>query len=179
MTDIPETLRSCLASRASENFYAMIDSLRSLSIDGMDTLIKAVVESDFALANSVKHHAYTSGTLEHTLGVFSKMRETNLQHGNMFCDAEIAIVGYLHDICMASHPEWDSFPDLHGVKSGDIIRKYLPDVVDTFSEALFAIEHHGSKFHDETMVKEHPLLSLLLRCDKEDAEECKVGQIIL
>lgn len=179
MTDIPEVLRMQVCIRAINNIGDMIEGLTRLGLPGMDALIIAIQESDFVLANSVKHHAYTSGTLEHTIGVYSKMMDSNLQNGSCFSNEEIAIVGYLHDICMANHPDWNEFADLHGVKSGDIIRKYLPTVAKDYPESMFAIEHHGSKFHDDKMVMEHPLLDLLLQCDRKDADECPVGQIIL
>lgn len=178
MTDVPESLRPKTVARALENLDTLFSGLRSLNLNGMEDLIKAIGESDFALANSVKHHAYTSGTLEHTIGVYEKMTKENTMRGSIFSSSELILVSLLHDICMASHPDWDIFPDLHGVKSGDIIRRYIPEVGDLYSEAMFAIEHHGSKFHNEKMVLEHPILALLLRCDSLDADECPIGQLV-
>ena len=146
-----------------DRFYAL---LRSTNEPGIEDLISSIHNnSNFFWTHSHSHHHYSSGLVEHSLGVYDQMVRHSA--GLNVTDHDLILTGLLHDICMAHNykHEWPHEPGEHGGNSGKIVEKFLPNLSQ---EAKLAIEKHRHSPHGED-VELHPLWALVRKSDMADA----------
>lgn len=175
MSDYSHELRQEIISRAVANTDEYFGLLNELKINGMKDLVAAIRKSSFTTAKSGHHHIYPSGTLEHSLGVYHKMiNDTTVD----FSYEEKTLVALLHDVCMGHNPDWDNLPGTHGLKSRNIVEKYIPNARKDYGEVLIAIEYHRKRV-DKAFKDAHPLLEFIKKYDHEDAAECNGGALAL
>lgn len=168
MTDIPSHLRERAAERAIINQDRYYSLLRSTGLEGVEDLIAAIHKSNFSTAHSCSHHHYSSGTMEHCLGVYDLMKKSATP--GQFSDTELVLVGLLHDVCMGYSSEWRGYGG-HGDRSLSIAKKYLPAIQEPkYREVQIAISSHR---HDPS--GNHPLWALVREADKKDASTCNTG----
>ena len=174
MCRVRSEIREQLAERAASNIKKYYSLLRSTSEEGIEDLIAAIEESTFKTAGSSRHHHYTSGTLEHCLGVYKKMSQKAIwlrKLGVTVKESDVILVGLLHDICNGRHPDWTA-PG-HGRRSKAIVKKYLPNVSNN---VLKAIEQH---MHSSSALSSNPLCGLIIMSDMPDSATCDKGYVKL
>ena len=167
-------IREQLAERAASNIQKYYSLLRSTEEPGIEELITAIDESTFKTASSARHHNYISGTLEHCLGVYNRMKRNAMwlrKLGVKVNESEVILVGLLHDICNGRHPDWTASG--HGERSKAIVKKYLPGVS---TNVLEAIEKH---MHSSSIFSSNPLCGLILGADMPDSGTCDKGYVKL
>ncbi len=158
-----------VSARADANLARYYGLLRSTAMEGMEGLISAIHRSTFSICRSTSHHHYTTGTMEHCLGVYDEMMKNNKD--GRFCERDIILVALLHDVGKGRSREF-SFEkgDHHPTRSKKIVRKYLKNVP---SEVLHAIRYHQHHSPD------HPLQNLVCDADHKDASKCnRAGKFI-
>lgn len=157
-----------VAQRAEANLKEFYRLLRQVGLEGTEELISAIHASTFSTAHSHSHHHYTTGTLEHSLGVLRELR--TLAQGTGLDDRNIVLAALLHDISMGYSKEWSRFHG-HGFRSMKIVQKYLKGV-DV--EVLLAIRMHKHRRSDDGCLRceDHLLWKLLREADHKDASTC-------
>lgn len=160
--DVPSDLIEKVSAMADANLARYYGLLRSTDMEGMENLISAIHRSTFSICRSSSHHHYTTGTMEHCLGVYDEMMKNNKD--GRFCERDIILVALLHDVGKGRSREF-SFEkgDHHPTRSMKIVRRYLKNVP---SEVLYAIRYHQHHSHD------HPLQDLVCKADHKDASKC-------
>ena len=170
MSKIREEVREQLAERAVDNLTRYYSLLRSTGEPGMEDLIAAIHSSTFSTSNSVHHHHYPSGTMEHCLGVYKLMSEEAAllrEQGNEIKESDVILVALLHDVCMGKCNEWSKYPR-HGLRSRSIVERYLPGLSP---DVLEAIEKHMHKPDNQNL-----LWSLVNNNDRKDGYTCNRGE---
>ena len=142
-----------------------INLLKGINRDGINELIEFLEKTDFytAPASTKFHCAYEGGLLEHSLNVYSALKE--LTKGE-WAEDTIRIVGLLHDICKVNqykvemrnkkneHGEWvkepyyatdDIMPLGHGEKSVMLLQ-YKGLKLNLIE--IMMIRNHMSAFRD-------------------------------
>ena len=143
-----------------DRYYAL---LRSTGERGIEDLILSIRKSNFSTAHSHSHHHYTTGLIEHSLGVYDQM--SSRAKGMGLKESDIILAALLHDICMAHNPEWPRVPHKHGYVSMLITQKYLPDVSMAVKEAIWKHRHTPSYEN----AARNPLWALVRKSDIADA----------
>ena len=158
-----------VSARADENLVRYYRLLRSTGIEGMEDLIEAIHRSTFSTCHSHSHHHYTTGTMEHSLGVYDEMMLHNA-YGD-FSERDIILAALLHDVGKGRSKEF-SFEsgDHHPTRSAKIVRRYLKNVP---AEVLSAIRHHQHHSPDNA------LQNLLCDADHRDASLCNDAERFL
>ena len=151
-----------VSARADANLARYYSLLRSTHMEGIENLISAIHRSTFSICRSHSHHHYTTGTMEHCLGVYDEMMKNN--KNGQFSERDIILVALLHDVGKGKSREF-SFEkdDHHPTRSMKIVRRYLKNVP---SEVLNAIRYH------QHYSPNHPLQNLVHDSDKKDASKC-------
>lgn len=145
-----------------DRYYSL---LRSTKVQGIDELITAIHNSSFFTGHSHSHHHYTTGLVEHSLGVYDQMVHMAKEEGYSLDPNDIILVGLLHDVCMGRNDDWKNLPGRHGEKSANIVQKYLPNISDDVYEAICCHRHDPT-----AESKRRNLLWYLVReSDKADA----------
>ena len=145
-----------------DRYYAL---LRSTNEPGIEELITAIHKSSFFTGHSHSHHHYSTGLVEHSLGVYDKMVCMAEKEGYSLNPNDIILVGLLHDVCMGRNEDWRNLPGKHGEKSANIVKKYLLNISDDVYEAIRCHRHDPS----EESKKRNPLWYLVRESDKADA----------
>lgn len=87
----------------------------------------AIHRSTFSICRSSSHHHYTTGTMEHCLGVYDEMMKNNKD--GRFCERDIILVSLLHDVGKGRSREFSFEKGVHHpTRSMKIVRRYLKNV---------------------------------------------------
>lgn len=157
-----------VVQRAEANLNEFYRLLRQVGLEGTEKLISAIHASSFSTAHSHSHHHYTTGTLEHSLGVLRELRV--LAQGTGLDDDDIVLAALLHDISIGRSREWSRFEG-HGRRSMKIVQRYLRGVD---REVLLAIRMHRHRTGEDGVLncEDHLLWKLLHKADHRDAAAC-------
>lgn len=158
---VPAEFIDKVSERADENVRRYYSLLRSTKAEGIENLISAIHESTFTTCHSHSHHHYTTGTLEHCLGVYDEMKA--LSAGKDIPESEIILVALLHDIGKGHSKEFSAFSGHHPERSAKIVRRYLRHVSPEVLSAIRYHQHHCPG---------HPLQNLVCDADHSDASKC-------
>lgn len=150
-----------VSARADENLKRYYSLLRSTGMEGMEELISAIHRSTFSLCHSHSHHHYTTGTLEHCLGVYDEMARMSI--GTGLSQRDIILSALLHDVGKGRSREFSAYDGHHPERSMKIVRRYLRNVPSAVLNAIRYHQHHCPN---------HPLQNLLCDADHKDASTC-------
>lgn len=154
---IPDDSKETLSNRAEDNLRTFYSLLRSTGEEGVEDLIRAIHASSFTTCRSHSHHHYTTGTLEHSLGVYRLMMPVADSEG--LDRNSVILTALLHDVGKGFHGIGGHHPE----RSSYIVKRYLPNVS---GDVLSAIRHHQhhSRFNR--------LQNLVCDADHRDASTC-------
>jgi hypothetical protein len=139
----------------------ILELIESVKRPGIDDLLKWIELTDFfdAPASTKYHGAKKSGLLEHSAGVYIRMKQLNLLLELHFNNESIILTSLLHDLCKANFyntemrnrkneaGQWEKYPCYivddqlpygHGEKSVFLISKFI----DLSNEEAMAIRWH-------------------------------------
>lgn len=150
-----------VSARADENLGRYYFLLRSTGVEGMEELISAIHRSTFSLCHSHSHHHYTTGTLEHCLGVYDEM--VRMAEGTEFSQRDIILTALLHDVGKGHSKAFSAYKGHHPERSMKIVRHYLKHVPGEVLNAIRYHQHHHPN---------HPLQNLVCDADHKDASTC-------
>lgn len=153
----------------------IIELLKSVNRDGIDTLIKFMDKSKYFFCwGSLKHHKYVGGLAEHSLGVYNLA----ISHNKDNCPKDsVIIASLLHDMCKVYY----DFPpehqyNGHGSKSVKIIENFVGfRLTDEERRAIrfhLGIKSHIANSEDElefNLAKKESLWHLIHVSDCVDA----------
>lgn len=145
-----------------DRYHALLRSTRE---EGIEDLITSIHKSTFFTAHSHSHHHYATGLVEHSLGVYDQMARRAKIEGYSLRPNDIILVGLLHDVCMGHNDDWKLLEGIHGEKSANIAKKYLPNISDDVYEAIRCHRHNPSP----ESTNRNPLWCLVRQSDKADA----------
>lgn len=162
---VPESYVAKVADRACQNMHRYYALLRSTKVEGIEELISVIHGSTFTTCHSHSHHHYTTGTLEHCLGVYDEM--VKLAEGKDVAEKDIILVALLHDVGKGCSKALSAFRHCghHPERSMRIARHYLKGVSN---EVFDAIRYHQHRPIDPKLV----LQSLVHEADHKDAAKC-------
>lgn len=172
----------------------IIETLRTVNRDGIESLIKFLEESDFFTAPaSTKYHGnYEGGLAEHSMNVYQIFkRKVAAYKVNVPMDS-IIIAGLMHDICKVNfykkgvknvkeNGAWiqkeiwevkDQFPLGHGEKSLLILRQYINLTVQEMLLIRWhmgGFEPEGNRVHMYNAIEVEPAIILLHAADLESS----------
>lgn len=144
----------------------ILELLRATKREGIENLVRYLENSDFftAPASTRFHGNYEGGLAEHSLNVYTALKELTKDKG--FSEDSLVICALLHDICKTyfytvemrnkknDNGEWvkepfyaikDEMPLGHGEKSCFIISEYIK----LTKEELYAIRWHMGGFENK------------------------------
>lgn len=150
-----------VSARADANLKRYYSLLRSTKVEGIEDLIAAIHRSTFSTCHSHSHHHYTTGTLEHCLGVYDRLSE--MAGGTDISTRDLILAALLHDVGKGCSKEFSAYSGHHPERSMRIVRHYLRGVPQEVLNAIRYHQHHSSS---------HLLQNLLCDADHKDASAC-------
>lgn len=165
---VPSVYVEKVSARADENLKRYYSLLRSTGMEGMEELISAIHRSTFSICHSHSHHHYTTGTLEHCLGVYDEMVKMSI--GTGLSQRDIILSALLHDVGKGRSKEFSAYDGYHPERSMRIVRRYLRNVPGAVLDAIRYHQHHCPN---------HPLQNLLCDADHKDASKCNYTSVFL
>lgn len=159
--NVPSEYIEKMSARADYNLKRYYSLLRSTKVEGIEDLISAIHRSTFSTCHCHSHHHYTTGTMEHCLGVYDYMRSQPEATG--FNERDIILVSLLHDIGKGRSKEFSAFQGHHPERSMRIVRHYLKGLPYEVINAIRYHQHHHPV---------HPLQNLVCNADHADAAKC-------